>query len=311
MTAPRPGPRSASWPAPRRGAATARSSPAPSAPMPTIGARLARATFEPDLLLSDGEALLVAGHLAARRPPPPTWSRAGSRSARSSTCSGGPPARDDGRQPDRPVRQPNISVHRRLRSARRRSCSACAARRATRSTTRPATGCREHSAAVVRRSRSTWSAGVGYDRAAQAGPARRRYHDMRRVVTNLAVFDFGTPDHADAAACRCTRGSTVDEVVAATGFELAVPARRARRPGCPTDEELRSDPRGHRPARPARGRRCRDVTGIRPRCARRSASCSASAYPIVQTGMGWVSGPRLTAATANAGGLGHPRRRDA
>lgn len=27
-------------------------------------------------------------------------------------------------------------------------------------------------------------------------------------------------------------------------------------------------------------------------------------YPIVQTGMGWVSGPHLTAATANAGGLG-------
>src|SRR5215813_10505950 len=27
-------------------------------------------------------------------------------------------------------------------------------------------------------------------------------------------------------------------------------------------------------------------------------------YPIVQTGMGFVSGPRLTAATANAGGLG-------
>ncbi|NLE78517.1 MAG: nitronate monooxygenase [Rhodococcus sp.] len=27
-------------------------------------------------------------------------------------------------------------------------------------------------------------------------------------------------------------------------------------------------------------------------------------HPVVQTGMGWVSGPRLTAATANAGGLG-------
>ncbi|WP_375385271.1 NAD(P)H-dependent flavin oxidoreductase [uncultured Microbacterium sp.] len=27
-------------------------------------------------------------------------------------------------------------------------------------------------------------------------------------------------------------------------------------------------------------------------------------YPIVQTGMGWVSGPELTSATANAGGLG-------
>ena len=27
-------------------------------------------------------------------------------------------------------------------------------------------------------------------------------------------------------------------------------------------------------------------------------------FPVVQTGMGWVSGPRLTSATANAGGLG-------
>ncbi len=27
-------------------------------------------------------------------------------------------------------------------------------------------------------------------------------------------------------------------------------------------------------------------------------------YPVVQTGMGWVSGPKLTSATANAGGLG-------
>ena len=27
-------------------------------------------------------------------------------------------------------------------------------------------------------------------------------------------------------------------------------------------------------------------------------------YPIVQTGMGWVAGPRLVSATANAGGLG-------
>jgi NAD(P)H-dependent flavin oxidoreductase YrpB (nitropropane dioxygenase family) len=26
--------------------------------------------------------------------------------------------------------------------------------------------------------------------------------------------------------------------------------------------------------------------------------------PIIQTGMGWVAGPRLCAATSNAGGLG-------
>jgi NAD(P)H-dependent flavin oxidoreductase YrpB (nitropropane dioxygenase family) len=38
----------------------------------------------------------------------------------------------------------------------------------------------------------------------------------------------------------------------------------------------------------------------------RTALCSLTGveYPIVQTGMGWVSGPELTAATANAGGLG-------
>ena len=27
-------------------------------------------------------------------------------------------------------------------------------------------------------------------------------------------------------------------------------------------------------------------------------------HPVVQTGMGWVSGPRLVTGTANAGGLG-------
>ncbi|MDR4229723.1 nitronate monooxygenase, partial [Bacillus mojavensis] len=27
-------------------------------------------------------------------------------------------------------------------------------------------------------------------------------------------------------------------------------------------------------------------------------------HPVVQTGMGWVAGPRLVAATSNAGGLG-------
>src|SRR5438132_2577210 len=38
----------------------------------------------------------------------------------------------------------------------------------------------------------------------------------------------------------------------------------------------------------------------------RTALCELAGveYPIVQTGMGWVSGPELTAATANAGGLG-------
>src|SRR5690606_32685044 len=36
--------------------------------------------------------------------------------------------------------------------------------------------------------------GVGYDRAAAAGPAAQRFHEIRRVVSNLGVFDFATPD---------------------------------------------------------------------------------------------------------------------
>jgi NAD(P)H-dependent flavin oxidoreductase YrpB (nitropropane dioxygenase family) len=42
------------------------------------------------------------------------------------------------------------------------------------------------------------------------------------------------------------------------------------------------------------------VTGLRTRI----TDLTGVRYPIVQTGMGWVSGPELTAATANAGGLG-------
>ena len=41
-----------------------------------------------------------------------------------------------------------------------------------------------------------------------------------------------------------------------------------------------------------------------PALATRFCTLVGVRYPIVQTGMGWVSGPRLTAATANAGGLG-------
>ena len=37
--------------------------------------------------------------------------------------------------------------------------------------------------------------GVGYDRAAELSESQRRFHEIRRVVTDLAVLDFETPDH--------------------------------------------------------------------------------------------------------------------
>jgi acyl CoA:acetate/3-ketoacid CoA transferase beta subunit len=60
--------------------------------------------------------------------------------------------------------------------------------------------------------------GIGYDRAHAAGRAAR-FHELRRVVTNLAVFDFATPDHRMRIRS-IHPGVRVDEVVAATGFVL-------------------------------------------------------------------------------------------
>ena len=64
--------------------------------------------------------------------------------------------------------------------------------------------------------------GVGYDRAAALGPTASRFHEIRRVVSNLGVMDFETPDHR--MQLRSVHpGVTVGDVVEATGFELVVP----------------------------------------------------------------------------------------
>jgi len=90
--------------------------------------------------------------------------------------------------------------------------------------------------------------GLGYRRAAEAGSWVAAHHEIRRVVTNKAVLDFETPDHS--MRLRSVHpGVTVDEVVEATGFELAVPddLEESR---APTDAELellgRLDPQGLR-----------------------------------------------------------------
>jgi acyl CoA:acetate/3-ketoacid CoA transferase beta subunit len=90
--------------------------------------------------------------------------------------------------------------------------------------------------------------GVGYDRAAAAGAAAQRYHGIRRVVTNLCVLDFETPDHRMRLRS-LHPGVGVDDVVAATGFELVVPAD-VPQSRLPTEAELaiiaELDPRGAR-----------------------------------------------------------------
>lgn len=91
--------------------------------------------------------------------------------------------------------------------------------------------------------------GIGYDRAASLGADAARFHEIRRVVSNLGVFDFETPDHA--MRLRSVHpGVSVDDVVAATGFELVIPGD-VPTSRLPTADELRLlteviDPKGTR-----------------------------------------------------------------
>jgi acyl CoA:acetate/3-ketoacid CoA transferase beta subunit len=65
--------------------------------------------------------------------------------------------------------------------------------------------------------------GIGYDRAAELGPVAARFHDLRAVVTDLAVLDFATAD--GRMRLRSVHpGVRVGDVVAATGFRLTVGA---------------------------------------------------------------------------------------
>lgn len=79
--------------------------------------------------------------------------------------------------------------------------------------------------------------GVGYDRVAQLPEPSRRYHCIHRVVSNLAVFDFESEDKR--MRLRSVHpGVTVAQVVENTGFELVIPAD-VPTTRLPTDEERR------------------------------------------------------------------------
>ena len=123
-------------------------------------------------------------------------------------------------------------------------------------------------------------------------------------MSDLGVFDFATPDRSMRLALRCTRVSRVEQVREATGFALAVaddvPDTRE-----PTADELRLIREVIDPA----GLREREVRPMTASMETRAHRALGVRHPIVQTGMGWVAGPRLVSAAADAGALGHPRLR--
>jgi acyl CoA:acetate/3-ketoacid CoA transferase beta subunit len=89
--------------------------------------------------------------------------------------------------------------------------------------------------------------GVGYDRASQLDEATTRNFELRRVISNLAVYDFETPDHS--MRLRSVHpGVTIDDVVENTGFELVIEGEIPQT-RLPTAEELqlireKIDPKG-------------------------------------------------------------------
>jgi acyl CoA:acetate/3-ketoacid CoA transferase beta subunit len=187
--------------------------------IPAIGARLARLTFEPDLVLTDGEAALMANTPAvtAGRDELELEAWLPYRRVFDVVWSGRRHVMMMATQVDRFGNQ-NISCigdwH------------------------RPKTqliGCRGAPGNTINHTTSYWVpahtsrafvehvdmvCGVGYDRAAAAGPVATRFHEIRVVVSNLAVLDFAGPDHT--MRLRSVHpGVSVDEVQEATGFTLA------------------------------------------------------------------------------------------
>ena len=183
--------------------------------IPQLGARLARLTFEPDLLLSDGESLFQAdvpgdgedvfeGYFPYRLVFDLLWH--GKRHVMMGAS-----------QIDRYGNQ-NISAV--GADWRRPKVQLLGVRGAPGNTINHPTSywIAKHSPKVFVEKVDLVS-GIGYDRAAAVGKAAR-FHEIRRVVTDLAVFDFETDDHR--MRLRSVHpGVAVEDVVAATGFELA------------------------------------------------------------------------------------------
>lgn len=206
----------------------------PMGTIPSLGARLARATFAPDLLLSDGEATFVDGIWGIDDDPP-------------TTVEGWVPFRSvfdilwSGRR--HVMMSPvQIDVHGNANI----SCIGDFAQPKVQ-----LLGVRGAPGNTISHPTSYWVprhdtrtfvervdmvAGVGYERAEEAGTFAREHIDLRTVVSPLGVFDFATEDKRMRLAA-VHPGVEVDEVIEHTGFELVVggevPTSRA-----PTEEEL-------------------------------------------------------------------------
>ena len=223
---PRPAPRSAPPRSPTRSSDDGEIFASPMGLLPMLGVRLAKLTRNPDLVISDGESLFLAG-------VPPLF-------AKGDVVEGWIPFRKvfdvvaygkrhvmmGATQVDRHGNQ-NISAIGDFAQPKRQLLGL--ARRPRQHGQQPHVVLGAQALArASSSSRSTSSPASGRARAKAAGPAAARYNDIHRIVTNLGVFDVGGPDDT-VRLLSVHPGVTVDEVREATGFELARRRRRRRR----------------------------------------------------------------------------------
>ena len=219
--------------------------------IPTLGSRLAALTFEPDLVYTDGDAFQLGAPLPPDAPPDAAkvveaWMPFGKMfdvvwSGKRHVMMGATQIDQHGNQ--------NIAC---IGPWSKPKAQLLGVRGAPGNTVNHPTSywVPQHSARVFVPTVDCAS-GVGYDRAAAAGPTATEFHQIRQVVTNLAVLDFESPTHLMRVRS-VHPGVTVDAVQAATGFPLVV-ASDVPETRLPTDKDLRLlrevlDPRSLRDA---------------------------------------------------------------
>jgi acyl CoA:acetate/3-ketoacid CoA transferase beta subunit len=214
--------------------------------LPMLGVRLAKLTSNPDLVISDGESLFLAGVPPLFAPGDVVEGWIPFRRVFDVVAYGKRHVMMGATQVDRDGNQ-NISA---IGDFARPKRQLLGSRGAPGNTVNNRTSywVPKHSSRVFVEQVDVVS-GVGPKRAAAAGVAASRFHDVHRVVTNLGVLDTHGPDRT-LRLLSVHPGVTVEEVVAATGFDLGdvtdVPTTRE-----PTAEELVLvrevlDPRGLR-----------------------------------------------------------------
>jgi acyl CoA:acetate/3-ketoacid CoA transferase beta subunit len=202
--------------------------------IPTIGARLAKATFAPDLLLTDGVASLAAGVYPLGGAPEVIEGWMPYRAIFDLVWSGRRHVMMGASQIDRHGNQ-NIAL---IGAFEKPKAQLLGVRGAPGNTINHPTSywVPAHSSRTFVPS-VDFVSGVGYDRARALGPRASRFHDIRRVVSDKGVFDFETPDRTMRLRS-IHPGVSVDDVVKSTGFPLTIP-ERVEETRAPTEEELR------------------------------------------------------------------------